>query len=137
MTYQQPLGAQPTGWVGWILFAACIMVVSGMFSILEGLAGIFRDETFFISNGEVLVFNYRAWGWIHLLIGIGLVIVGIALYRGSTVARVAAIVLVGLNLLAQFTWIGAHPWWSVIIITLDVLIIYALVVHGEEMSTDT
>lgn len=136
MTYQQqPVGGRTTAWVGWILFAACILIVNGMFTIIEGLAGIFRDETFF-AGGQVLVFDYTAWGWIHLILGICLVAVGIGLYSGSTFARVAALVLVTLNLLAQFTWIGAYPWWSLIAITLDVLVLYALVVHGDELNLD-
>ncbi|MET0146439.1 MAG: hypothetical protein ABW122_05580 [Ilumatobacteraceae bacterium] len=138
MTYPEigQTGQRASGWVGWVLFAACILIVSGMFSILEGLAGIFRDEAFF-AGGQVLVFDYTAWGWIHLIIGLGLVAVGIGLYLGNEYARIAGVFLLMLNLVAQFTWIGAYPWWSVIAITLDVLILYALIVHGAELDTDT
>ena len=135
MTYPEigQTGKGASGWVGWILFAACILLITGVLSIVEGLAGILRDETFF---AEVLVFDVRAWGWIHLLIGIGLILVGIGLYVGNRYARVAGVVVVMLNLIAQFTWIDASPWWSVIVITLDVLILYALVVHGGELDLE-
>jgi hypothetical protein len=117
------------------MFAAAIIVITGMFSVVEGLAGIFRDESYFLVNGEVLVFDYTAWGWIHLILGLALIAIGFGLYTGSALARVLGIVVVGLNMLAQFASISAHPWWSLIVIALDVVIIYALVVHGGEMST--
>ncbi len=138
MSYQQPaqpMQGGPAGWTGWILFAAAMIIIAGMFSVVEGLAGIFRDEQFFAANGQVLVFDYTAWGWIHLLIGLAMIAVGFGLYRGSVVARAGAVVIVGLNLLAQFAWISAHPWWSLIVIALDVVIIYALIVHGGEIES--
>jgi hypothetical protein len=137
MAYPERRAAGPTGWVGWILFAAAILVINGLFGIIAGLAGIFRDQAYFAANGQVLVFNYRAWGWIHLIIGIGLVAVGIYVYKGSFTARLAALFVVIIHLLAQFASIGAYPWWSLIAIALDLLIIYALVVHGEEMNVDS
>ena len=137
MAYPERGAPRPTGWVGWILFGAALLVVNGLFGIVAGLGGIFRDETFFTANGQVLVFNYRAWGWIHLILGIGLVVVGTYVYKGSFTARLAALFLVVLHLLAQFSSIGAYPWWALISIAIDLLIIYALVVHGEEMNVDT
>jgi hypothetical protein len=117
------------------MFAAAIIIITGLFSVVEGLAGIFRDESYFLANGQVLVFDYTAWGWIHLILGIAMIAIGFGLYSGSTLARVLAIVVVGLDLVAQFAWIGAHPWWSVIVIALNVVIIYALIVHGGELKT--
>jgi hypothetical protein len=136
MSYDERIRPRPTGWVGWILFAAAILIVNGLFGIIAGLAGIFRDEDYFRINGKLLVFNYRAWGWIHLIIGIGLVLVGVFLYRGSFTARLAALFFVILSLLAHFSSIDAYPWWSLIAIALNILVIYALVVHGEEMNPE-
>jgi hypothetical protein len=136
MSYDDRAGAGPTAWAGWILFAAVILVVNGAIAIIEGLAGIFRDEAFF-GPGEVLVLDHATWGWIHLVIGIGLVAVGVGLYRGARVARALAVVLAMLNLIAHFTSLGAYPWWSIVAIALDVLIVYALVVHGDELASGT
>jgi len=138
MTYaQQPMHQRRTAWVGWGIFAAAMLVVAGLFSIVEGLAGIFRDEQYFLGvGGDVLVFDYTAWGWIHLIIGVVLVAIGFGIIAGSAIARAAAIFVVWLNMLAQFAWINAYPWWSLIVIALDVVIIYALVVHGREMNAE-
>jgi hypothetical protein len=136
MSYEERIRPRPTGWVGWILFAAAILIVNGLFWIVAGLAGIFRDEDYFRVNGQLLVFNYRAWGWIHLIIGIGLVLVGVYVYKGSFTARLAALFVVILSLLAHFTSIQENPWWSLIAVALNLLVIYALLVHGEEMNPE-
>ena len=135
MTDDDRAAAGMTAWAGWILFAAVILVVNGSVAIIEGLAGIFRDEEFF-GAGDVLVLDHAAWGWIHLVLGILLVAVGIGLYRGSRAARKLGGVLAELNMIADFTSLGPNPWWSIVAIVLDVLIIYALVVHAEAMSPE-
>lgn len=135
MTYPpQPVPSRTTGWAGWLLFAAAVIIINGFLAVVEGLAGIFRDESFFVGGGDVLVFDTTVWGWIHLIFGVAMIAIGFGLYRKSLAARVGAVVVVGMNLLAQFAWINAHPWWSLIVIALDVTIIYALIVHGQEID---
>lgn len=128
--------SQPvTGWVGWISLAAVVMVTIGTLNIIQGLAAIFRDEAYWVTlGGSVLTFDVTTWGWVHLLFGILLIVVGVALTRGSTLARVVGIFLVALNLIAQFSWSTLYPFWALIVIGLDVMIIYALVVHGGELK---
>jgi hypothetical protein len=126
---------EPTGWVGWILFAGVFMVIIGAMNVMQGLAALFRDKAYWVTlNGSVVTFDITAWGWIHLILGILLIIVGVLLTRGSTFARVAGIVLVGLNMLAEFGWATLYPFWSLIVIAIDVVVIYALIVHGGELK---
>ena len=123
-----------SAWVGWVAFAATMLVVIGILSIIAGLGALLRDESYFTTaNGRLLILDYTAWGWIHIVIGVLLIVAGVGLYGGSTVARVIAIVAVGLNLIAQFTWIDAAPWWSLIMIAIDITVIYAIIVHGGEL----
>jgi hypothetical protein len=132
-TYTDPV----TGWVGWIIFAAVFMIVIGAMNAIQGLAALFRDESYWVTlQGNVVTFDVTTWGWIHLIFGILLVIVGILLMQGSTFARVMGIALVSLNLIAQFSWTTLYPFWGLIAIAIDVVIIYALVVHGRELKTD-
>jgi hypothetical protein len=125
-----------TGWVGWIIFAAVFMIVIGAMNAIQGLAALFRDESYWVTlQGNVVTFDVTAWGWIHLIFGILLVLVGVLLMQGSTFARVIGIALVSLNLIAQFSWTTLYPFWGLIAIAIDVVIIYALVVHGRELKT--
>ena len=124
-----------TGWVGWIMFAAIFMMIVGALNAIQGLAALFRDEAYWVTlGGAVVTFDVTTWGWIHLIFGILLVGIGVLLMKGSTFARVIGIILVALNLIAQFSWTTLYPFWSLIAIAVDVLIIYALVVHGRELK---
>jgi hypothetical protein len=124
-----------TGWVGWIVFAGFFMIINGIFGGLQGLSALLRDQTYFVvgENG-LLTFNYTAWGWIHLILGIVLIFVGIFLLRGAGWARILAVIIVGIHMIAQFGFISSYPVWGIIMIALDALILYALLVHGREIS---
>src|SRR4051794_5030667 len=134
-SYGEPYAEPATGWVGWIIFAAVFMVTIGALNAIQGLAALFRDEAYWVTvGGNVVTFNITTWGWIHLIFGILLVIVGVLLMQGSTFARVLGIALVGLNMLAQFAYAPLFPFWALILIALDVVIMYALIVHGGELK---
>ena len=124
-----------TGWVGWIVFAAFFMIINGIFGGLQGLTALLRDQSYFVVTKDGLVtFDYTTWGWIHLILGIVLILTGIFLLRGATWARVLGVILVGLHMIAQFAFLSSFPVWGIVMITLDVLILYALLVHGREIS---
>jgi len=126
-----------TGWVGWIMFAAYFMIIGGVFDIMQGLAALFRDQSYFVvAENGLLTFNFTSWGWIHLLFGLAMIGVGVLLLRGSTFARILAIIIVGLNMVSQFAWLAAYPVWGIIALVIDALILYALLVHGSEMALD-
>lgn len=120
-----------TEWRGVAVFAGLLMVLIGSFNILQGLVAIFNDEFYVVANEQLLLFDLTAWGWITLLFGILLVVTGIGVFRRQAWAQIVAIVLVMINALTQLAFLSAYPIWSVVIIALDVLIIYALVAHSE------
>ncbi len=121
-----------TGWVGWIWFAALVLVLVGTYNLIQGLAAIFEDDVFTTTSAGLLVLDLTAWGWVHTVVGALQVLVGLAMFSGATWPRVIAIILVMINAVAQLAWLNAHPVWSVIVIVLDVLVLWALVVHGAE-----
>ena len=125
-----------SGWVGWVVFAAVILMIHGTFTAIQGLSAIFRDEGYWVTNGggAVLTFDITSWGWIHLILGILGVIVGYLLLQGSTFARVIGIALVSLNLIAQFAYLPLYPFWGMIGIAVGFFVLYALIVHGGELK---
>ncbi len=124
---------QRTGWVGWVYFAGIILAVSGLFQAIQGLTAIFHDEVFLVGkNGNVIELDYTAWGWIHLIVGIAVLLAGLSLFRGSIYGRVVGVIFAVLSAVVNLAFIAAYPAWSILIIALDVLVIYALVVHGPE-----
>jgi hypothetical protein len=116
-----------SGWaVGLVVFAAAIMIMVGAFQIISGLAAIFDDQFYVVARNYVFDLDVTAWGWIHLLLGLLLVFAGWGIFSGATWARVTGIVLATLSAIANFFFIPYYPVWSIAIIALDVLVIWAL-----------
>jgi hypothetical protein len=129
------LTAKRTGWVGWVYFAGTMLVLVGTFNLIEGLVALFNDQYYVPTRQGPLVLDITGWGWIHLIIGGLAVIVGIGLFSGATWARVSGVILAGLNAIAQLAFLSAYPLWATIVITLDILVIWALIVHGDEAKS--
>lgn len=121
-----------TGWVGWVWFAGIMLVTIGLFDLFQGLVALFDDGFELNLQGELVVFDLNTWGWVHVIVGALLVIAGFGVLSGAMWGRVLGVVIAALNLLAQLTILPVYPFWAMIVIALDALVIYALVVHGEE-----
>jgi hypothetical protein len=132
--YRTTRGQQTTGWaVGFILFAAIMMIMAGFFQVLAGLVAIFENEFYAATRNYVFQFDATTWGWIHLLVGLVMAFAGWGLLSGRTWARVVAITLAVLSAVANFLFIPYYPFWSLLIITLDVFVIWAVAAHGGEL----
>lgn len=127
---------QVTGWLGWIYFAGFMILLAGIIQSIAGLTALLSDSFYIIGRENLLVFDYTTWGWVHILLGIILICTGTALFSGSRWARVVATMLAVFNFVVQFAFLPSYPLWSITAMILDVLIIYALTVHGEEAAID-
>lgn len=123
-----------TGWVGWGVFAAVVMFISGVFGIVEGLASLYRNDLFIVGAEKLLVLNYTAWGWIHIAIGFLLVAAAASVMKGNVFGRIVGVVLATLSAVANLAFLTAYPVWTVLVIVIDVAVIYALTVHGGELA---
>ena len=126
---------ETTGWVGWGYFAAIVLLIAGIFDAIYGLMAVIGPDTaYFLTSENLFMLNVAGWGWWHLIIGALLIITALALFGGATWARVVAIILAILNAVGQLFMIPAQPWLSILLIVLDILVIYALTVHGRELK---
>jgi hypothetical protein len=124
-----------TAWAGWVFFGGIMMIMLGAFQIIEGIVALFNRSYYLVSStGLVVSVDYAAWGWAHLLIGILVLVAGFGVLSGRTWARVVGIVLAGVSAVVNLAFIAAYPLWATIIITVDVIVIYALAVHGRELE---
>ena len=124
---------EPTGWVGFLYFAGTIAIMLGTFQAIEGFVALFRDNYYAVTrNGLLVTMDYTVWGWTHLLIGLIAVVTGIGIFAGQMWARVLGIVIAAVSALANMAFLPAYPIWCTIIIAMDILVIYALTVHGRE-----
>jgi hypothetical protein len=124
---------EPSGWVGWIAFAGIVMVIGGVLQGLYGLVAIVNDEWVVWGNSANLYVDLTAWGWFHLAWGAVVLLSGIGLFTGNIIARTVAVIVAGLSVVANFLFIPAYPVWALTVITLDVLVIYAITAHGREV----
>lgn len=126
---------QTTGWVGWVYFAGILMMLAGVFQAIAGLAALLKDTVYVTSENSLVAFDFTGWGWVHLIIGIVLFFSAFSVLKGGAWGRMLGSLLAGLSAIAHFAFIAAFPLWSLAIIIVDILIIYALVVHGHEAKT--
>jgi hypothetical protein len=138
--YRSTARAEETssGWAaGFIIFAAIMMIMAGVFQAIAGLVALFENEFYVTTRNYLFKFDATSWGWIHLIVGIIVVFAGWGLLSGRTWARVVGITLAVLSAITNFLFIPYYPFWALAILTLDVFVIWALAAHGGELRTRT
>lgn len=138
-TYEDPYvpsgPAQPSRWVGMVVFAGVMLLTLGGFEVIEGTVALFKDGFYLTTrDGLVVPMDFTAWGWTHIGIGLISVVIGLGILYGQMWARVLGIIIAMLSALANLAFLPAYPVWCTIVIAVDVLIIYALSAHGREVS---
>jgi hypothetical protein len=127
---------QPSGWAGMAVFGGLILILAGTFQIMAGLVGIFSDSYWQVPREELLMpLDYTVWAVAHLSLGVFALTAGVGIAAGRAWARTAGIALAGLSSLVNLLFLAAHPTWSTLVIAFDILVIYALAVHGDEVRT--
>ncbi|MCP2292127.1 hypothetical protein ACFYT3_32210 [Nocardia amikacinitolerans] len=106
--------------------AAILLLTVGVLQILEGISAVVDDELFVVGPEYVYQFDISTWGWIHIVLGAILVVCAIGLMTGSTWGRVAAIVIAALAIIANFLSLPYYPYWSILIIALSIVVIWAV-----------
>jgi hypothetical protein len=114
------------------VFAGIMLILGGAFEALQAIAAIVNDKYLVVLPNYVYAIDLTVWGWIHLLIGLALVAIGISLLLGQGWARIAGIVVAALAALINFTWLPYSPLWAIVLIAVDVLVIWALVSSRQQ-----
>jgi hypothetical protein len=120
---------------GLVLFAGVLLLVSGFWNLIYGIAGIAQSHVF-VANAHYVFGNLRAWGWVTLIFAILLLIAGGGIMVGNQAARWFGVVVLGLNLIEQMFSIPSYPFWSLTIIALDVVALYGLCAYGSRENVE-
>jgi hypothetical protein len=120
---------------GWAFFAGILLFMVGVFNIIWGLTALFNDEALTVGEQGLIVWDFTAWGWIHLLLGILMIGTALGLFTGQNWARWTAVFFVMVNAFGQIAWMPVYPLWSILVITLDVIIIYHLVYKYYDIAS--
>jgi hypothetical protein len=128
---------EPSGWaIGWALFAAVVMITVGCFQVISGIAAIAEDEFIVKTPNYILSLDVTQWGWIHLLIGVILILSGLGVMTGNVLARTVGVFIAALSAIANFAFIPYYPLWSIAIIAVDIAVIWALTAHGRDVVAE-
>ena len=126
---------EPSGWaIGWITFAAFMMLIIGSFHVIAGLVALIDDNFYVVGKEYIFQFDTTTWGWVHLLVGIVVFLAGIGLFSGAIWARTVGVILALISAIAAFAWLPYYPIWGIVILTLAVAVIWALTAHGRDLQ---
>ena len=126
---------KPSGWaIGWTTFAALMMMLIGFWHAMAGLIAIIDDSFYAAGREYVFRFNTTTWGWIHLIVGIIVLLAGVGLFRGAVWARTIGVIMATVSGIVGFAWLPYFPVWGVIFITGAGAVIWALTAHGRDID---
>jgi hypothetical protein len=126
---------EPSGWaIGWTSFAGLMMIVGGGWWIIAGLVAIFNGDFYVVGEEYIFQFNVTTWGWIHLILGVVMLFAGFALFTAAVWARTVGVIIAVLWAFAAFAWLPWHPVWATLFIAISFFVIWALTVHGRDIT---
>ena len=120
--------------VGWAMFAAIMLMIAGMFQIIAGIVAVAEDEFYVRLPNYTFEFDITTWGWIHMILGIVLIVAGAGILTGNLAARILGVIVAGLSMIANFAFLPYYPVWSIAVIAIDITIIWALTAHGRDVE---
>jgi hypothetical protein len=129
-TIRQTSGARRGEGLGLVVFAAVLLGVVGIFNLIDGIAAIARSHIF-IANAHYVIGDLRVWGWVALILGAVQILAAIGVLAGNQAARWFGVAAIGLNAIGQLFFIPAYPFWSLMIITVDLVALWGLCAYGS------
>jgi uncharacterized membrane protein len=125
--------SERTGWTGWIIFAGVMMIIGGSLNALYGVVAAVNDNWVVFTNRANVYLDVSQWGWVHIIMGVIVLLAGIGVFSGNVLARTIGVIVASISLVVNFFFIPVYPLWALTVITIDALVIWALTAHGSEM----
>ena len=117
-------------------FAGVLMLIGGLMQAFQGLVALANDTFYVVGDEYLFELDVTTWGWIHLILGIVVALAGFGLFQGATWARVVAVAVASLSIIANFMWMPYYPIWSLTVIAFGVLVIWAVTAYSQDLLTD-
>ena len=114
---------------GWITYASIMLGLAGTFNVIDGIVGLSKSK-FYVADSKFVFSDLRTWAWIVLFLGVLQILASLYVARGSESARWFGVGAASVNALAQLAWLQSYPLWAISVFTMDVLIVYGLIVYG-------
>lgn len=120
--------------IGWTMFAALMMILTGFWWVIAGIVALVNDDFYVATRNYVFKFDATSWGWIHLIVGILVLLAGFALFSGAIWARTIGVIMALIAALVSFAWIPWYPFWAILMVIASVSVIWALTAHGRDIT---
>lgn len=117
---------------GWVMFAGVIMIIVGLLHAIAGMVAIFQPDLYVTTEDNTLLFSYAQWGWVHFILGLVAIGAASSLFAGKFWGRFVAIVLASVSIVVNFGFMWAYPIWSILVIAIDFMIIYAVAMYSGQ-----
>ena len=102
---------QGSRWEGWVRFAIVVLILNGLFNLLQGFFALIGSNTYSaVVDGSLVHLDLTVWGWWNIVVGFVLIVAGIALTGGSLWARVVAVIAASLSAITHLLLIPTQPW---------------------------
>jgi hypothetical protein len=115
-------------------FAGITMFLLGGWWIIAGFVAIVNDDFFVVTQEWIFEFSTTSWGWTHLILGVVVLLASGGLFIGAVWARAMGVILAVISGLVAFAWLPYYPVWAILIITVSVFTVWALTVHGRDIT---
>jgi hypothetical protein len=110
-----------------------MLIIGGSLGLIFGIIAAVNDNWVVFANRGAVSLDLSTWGWVHVIVGAIVLLAGFGVFTGNILARIVGVLVAVVSLIANFLWLPVYPVWAIIIITIDVLVIWALTAHGGEM----
>ena len=97
---------------GWSAFAGIMMVIGGVWWVIVGLVALVDDAFYVVGPEYIFQFDATTWGWIHLILGIVILLAGFYVFTGAVWARTVGVIIAVLWALVAFAWLPWYPVWA-------------------------
>lgn len=122
---------------GWVIFAALVLFIGGVFMFIEGLAFVANDDWSVLEEDDSLAYGLTFWGWVLIIGGIVQVLSAIGVVGGRLWGRALGVFIASIAGLLNLLTVPIYPLWSIIFIVLCFLVVFALVVHGDDIAVES
>ena len=117
--------------LGGATLAAVLMIFTGLVGFFQGLVGLIHGGFYTVHPNYIFTVGSWGRGLTQLILGAVIFAAGACLLLGMAWARVVGIVIAVLYGVASFLFLPWYPFWSLILIALNVFIIWALATMGR------
>ena len=119
---------------GWVTYAMTMFIVVGALNVIYGLAMLINDEWIVFGADEVFYIDITIWGWLTLVLGALALWVAAGISQAKTWAQIVGLTAAALHAVNAFLTMPYYPVWSLVVLAMASLIIWALTVHGDEVG---